>query len=313
MLTPRPRVAAEPSRQRLETLASGRPFPIQTRLPSIDHTPRTKPHRLSPCSKTSLLQPYPRGTSLHGAGPKPKTMCGQARRTFATDSQDRPTHQDASHEASHRINPTQPSRTQPGTKHPAQPRRITPNTRTGQPDRVSLHDVKISHDAAPPSRIRPPSIPSGQTAPNPSAPQPQQGKRLIHVRQWWSLTGSNRRHPACKAGALPAELRPLPVRRTGRDQPPSSTTQTGSARRSVEKPVRSPAPEVPQARPGAAADAASQGTGRSRRRLRRPKSQSSGSPKRPRRMVGLGRLELPTSRLSSARSNQLSYKPKRFA
>ena len=27
------------------------------------------------------------------------------------------------------------------------------------------------------------------------------------------------------------------------------------------------------------------------------------------RLVGLGRLELPTSRLSSARSNQLSYKP----
>src|SRR5712671_2220165 len=30
---------------------------------------------------------------------------------------------------------------------------------------------------------------------------------------------------------------------------------------------------------------------------------------RARRLVGLGRLELPTSRLSSARSNQLSYKP----
>ena len=28
------------------------------------------------------------------------------------------------------------------------------------------------------------------------------------------------------------------------------------------------------------------------------------------KVVGLGRLELPTSRLSSARSNQLSYKPK---
>lgn len=27
--------------------------------------------------------------------------------------------------------------------------------------------------------------------------------------EWWSRTGSNRRHPACKAGALPAELRPL--------------------------------------------------------------------------------------------------------
>ena len=30
---------------------------------------------------------------------------------------------------------------------------------------------------------------------------------------------------------------------------------------------------------------------------------------RPIKVVGLGRLELPTSRLSSARSNQLSYKP----
>ena len=30
----------------------------------------------------------------------------------------------------------------------------------------------------------------------------------------------------------------------------------------------------------------------------------------PTKVVGLGRLELPTSRLSSARSNQLSYKPK---
>jgi hypothetical protein len=31
------------------------------------------------------------------------------------------------------------------------------------------------------------------------------------ARRWWSRTGSNRRHPACKAGALPAELRPLIV------------------------------------------------------------------------------------------------------
>jgi hypothetical protein len=30
-----------------------------------------------------------------------------------------------------------------------------------------------------------------------------------------------------------------------------------------------------------------------------------------REMVGLGRFELPTSRLSSARSNQLSYRPKK--
>jgi hypothetical protein len=34
--------------------------------------------------------------------------------------------------------------------------------------------------------------------------------------------------------------------------------------------------------------------------------------RRSKRMVGLGRLELPTSRLSSARSNQLSYRPTNF-
>ena len=61
-------------------------------------------------------------------------------------------------------------------------------------------------------------------------------------RKWWSLTGSNRRHPACKAGALPAELRPQ-----------SFLTEPD--------------------------------------------------------MVGPGRLELPTSRLSGVRSNHLSYWP----
>ena len=28
------------------------------------------------------------------------------------------------------------------------------------------------------------------------------------MRTWWRMTGSNRRPPACKAGALPAELIP---------------------------------------------------------------------------------------------------------
>lgn len=65
------------------------------------------------------------------------------------------------------------------------------------------------------------------------------------TKEWWSRTGSNRRHPACKAGALPAELRPLIVF-------PDMMIEE---------------------------------------------------------MVGLGGLEPPTSRLSSARSNQLSYKP----
>ena len=71
------------------------------------------------------------------------------------------------------------------------------------------------------------------------------------ARRWWSRTGSNRRHPACKAGALPAELRPLIS--CFRYRPEATTLRV--------------APE----------------------------------------MVGLGGLEPPTSRLSSARSNQLSY------
>ena len=34
-------------------------------------------------------------------------------------------------------------------------------------------------------------------------------RSFLRVFGWWSRTVSNRRHPACKAGALPAELRPL--------------------------------------------------------------------------------------------------------
>ena len=31
---------------------------------------------------------------------------------------------------------------------------------------------------------------------------------MFHIKSWWSYAGSNRRPPACKAGALPAELWP---------------------------------------------------------------------------------------------------------
>ena len=36
-----------------------------------------------------------------------------------------------------------------------------------------------------------------------------QGNLITIKENWWSQTGSNRRPPACKAGALPAELWPL--------------------------------------------------------------------------------------------------------
>ena len=92
---------------------------------------------------------------------------------------------------------------------------------------------------------------------------------------WWSQTGSNRRPPACKAGALPTELWPLA----------SQCLLSGllACRAAAHDSWHSP----PFATLGAAAFAS----------LPRAK------------LVGLGRFELPTSRLSSARSNQLSYKP----
>lgn len=71
--------------------------------------------------------------------------------------------------------------------------------------------------------------------------------------EWWSQTESNRRHPACKAGALPTELWPH---------------FQELARRAVSDrhtPIRG--------------------------------------------LVGPGRLELPTLRLSGVRSNHLSYGP----
>src|SRR5215472_18968674 len=46
---------------------------------------------------------------------------------------------------------------------------------------------------------------------NPHAASATREKSLLldEKPDWWSQTGSNRRPPACKAGALPAELWPL--------------------------------------------------------------------------------------------------------
>ena len=46
-------------------------------------------------------------------------------------------------------------------------------------------------------------------AANPFVANDLPASRHLLQGRWWSRTGSNRRHPACKAGALPAELRPL--------------------------------------------------------------------------------------------------------
>jgi hypothetical protein len=106
--------------------------------------------------------------------------------------------------------------------------------------------------------------------------------RSLKGEAWWSQTGSNRRPHACKARALPAELWP-------RNQ------KTNACIKSI---VKTKVPSCPSS-----PHRASPGT------LRSTLERGCATRSRRRSVVGLGRLELPTSRLSSARSNQLSYKP----
>src|ERR1700731_2547321 len=51
------------------------------------------------------------------------------------------------------------------------------------------------------------------------SPSPLSGARSSHLSYrpiWWSLSGSNRRPPECKSGALPTELQPPDFRRPPR-------------------------------------------------------------------------------------------------
>ena len=104
----------------------------------------------------------------------------------------------------------------------------------------------------------------------------------VRSEGWWSQTGSNRRPPACKAGALPTELWPRSA--VNQLMMPIFMKTAWLACRAV---ARGNQPAFALSGFGVAAFAR-------------------GSE---RRLVGLGRFELPTSRLSSARSNQLSYRP----
>src|SRR6476620_2372733 len=56
-----------------------------------------------------------------------------------------------------------------------------------------------------------------QSAGRSTAPEGARANSANGLGCWWSQTGSNRRPPACKAGALPTELWPLRVE--GRKKP----------------------------------------------------------------------------------------------
>ncbi len=74
---------------------------------------------------------------------------------------------------------------------------------------------------------------------------PKRHRKLCFLPKWWSLSGSNRRPPACKAGALPAELKPQssgPLK-TSERQP--RVHHASSNRRSVVGPGRFELPTSP--------------------------------------------------------------------
>jgi hypothetical protein len=92
---------------------------------------------------------------------------------------------------------TRTARRRRGQATPAFARRLRPCGQVRRPDNSSLHDV--TKQAARPNG----------TCCKPSSLDKRALCRDPEVREWWSQTGSNRRPPACKAGALPAELWPL--------------------------------------------------------------------------------------------------------
>ena len=113
-----------------------------------------------------------------------------------------------------------------------------------RPDQFFLHNINADH----PCRAE--AIHSMRSRAQAADHRVVRGSAL--TRSWWSQTESNRRHPACKAGALPTELWPHSIR-------------NGAKPRRAERPDQGGASKL---------------------------------------LVGPGRLELPTLRLSGVRSNQ---------
>jgi hypothetical protein len=118
-----------------------------------------------------------------------------------------------------------------------------------------------------------PKLADGTRPPSPSGFGGQPSLRFAS-EGWWSRSGSNRRPQACKARALPTELRPR-FRKV---------SWLASATRSLRGGTRPPSPKW----------------------LRRAPIPCVS---RKRRVVGPGGVEPPTSRLSGVRSNHLSYEP----
>jgi hypothetical protein len=74
----------------------------------------------------------------------------------------------------------------------------TTRARPGEPERARIFQELLDEQREPAKGTRSCDLRSPAVMP-----------RLARPPIWWSQTGSNRRPPACKAGALPTELWPL--------------------------------------------------------------------------------------------------------
>ena len=140
----------------------------------------------------------------------PGRSCPARRRASATGTFDRPG-------TSLHSGPSAPFPRQrtARTARPGAPRSFVnpysrcPTSRTGTPEGTAARTLSSTRNHLP-SRDRRPTLAGGA---------------------WWRRTGSNRRPPACKAGALPAELRPRSsavadgrMSGTGRGMPQASSS-----------------------------------------------------------------------------------------
>ena len=114
---------------------------------------------------------------------------------------------------------------------------------------------------------------------DPAGLQDCRAESPVSLRDWWRRPDSNRRPSACKADALPTELRPQGRQRKARENP---TNQ--------DQVQRDAAAANPSSDPGFPSTTVVQEG-----------------------MVGLCGFEPQTSRLSGERSNQLSYRPRSSA
>ena len=227
-------------------------------------------------SSDQRLLPSPRSFSqgatsfiaslYQGIHQMPLSRLRTANKSMRRDKPNKETHGSA-HAKKHDIQPsTTINHRNTSNGQPSSKTRIIPTTGSHKPSQSTecqkpIHTVKEPEDRDRMSDDRcqirypvPKLVSPRQTRP----PAPRERFALRRRARWWSRSGSNRRPPACKAGALPAELRPRCQRTEVRIEPAFCSLTSDLC---------------------------------------------------PLKLVGLGRLELPTSRLSGVRSNRLSYRP----